>query len=131
MSRVSIRPRGSKTPRGGRTPRSPSENMVAEARETERMAAAGAVNAEADSSRARATMAADCMISKEVCANGGKAVSTRIGRGGRAGGRSRCGGCSAPTPCDVRCAGAVRAANSGGSGGGKRNEGSCVGATWR
>jgi len=64
MSRVSIRPRGSKTPRGGRTPRSPSENMVAEARETERIGVEGAVNAEADSSRARATTAADCMISK-------------------------------------------------------------------
>ena len=104
MSRVSIRPRGSKTPRGGRTPRSPSENMVAEARETERMAAAGAVNAEADSSRARATMAVDCMISKEVCANrgkGGERTDRKDGAGTRAGGR---GAADAECPRRAMCA---------------------------
>ena len=58
--------------------------MVAEARETERIGVVGAVNAEADSSRARATMAADCMIDLRTK---GKAVSAWIGRGGRAGGR--------------------------------------------
>ena len=107
MSRVSIRPRGSKTPRGGRTPRSPSENMVAEARETERMAAAGAWKAETDSRRARATTAVDCMIILRTEWRGGERTQT---------GASRRSWHGVPTPCAVCGAGAARAANSGGSG---------------
>ena len=58
---------------------SPSENMEVDARDTERMAAAGAWKAWTDSSRARATTAADCMIDLRTKWRGGEA--------GRAGGR--------------------------------------------
>eukprot|EP00966_Prymnesium_polylepis_P324305 7380367-Prymnesium_polylepis.2 len=60
MSRVSIRPSGSKTPSGGRTPMSPSENIWTTAREP--FMAAGAWKAWTDSRSARATTATDCIF---------------------------------------------------------------------
>ena len=76
---------------------SPSENMEVDARDTERMAAAGAWKAEADSRRARATTAADCMTVCRLRKRERRGVSAKRWQRGRAEGAERAG-CGARAP---------------------------------
>ena len=76
---------------------SPSENMEVDARDTERMAAAGAWKAEADSRRARATTAADCMTVCRLRKRERRGVRAKRWQRGRAEGAERAG-CGARAP---------------------------------